>query len=278
MSSFQDMDNQGSGGGNGGGNGGGYIDDADEITQMIAAEFAEREDDLRSICSTEGRAKIDDPDQVRAPDQVIRECLLGDPEIPLSPQNMPDGPDDPDMERALEESRLLYEVEGNTRQENGEDLEFERAIEASIQEQIRHEEEVSQRALEEEKSRRVSECDLILRRIRVMFQGKSEILAKVDAIFRKYMECPDGRLTIDLPPDEHAFFCDLMDYLYLLPHKLLGRSVITKELFERLTRHLVIHDPDISAEEQFFLRTHWIDGLKESDVTERYVTLKSIFL
>ncbi len=88
----------------------------------------------------------------------------------------------------------------------------------------------------------------------------------------------DGRLTIDLPPDDHAFFCDLMDYLYLLPHKLLGRSVITKELFERLTRHLVIHDPDISAEEQFFLRTHWIDGLKESDVTERYVTLKSIFL
>ncbi len=262
MSEFidNDDDHQGSGGGNGGG--GFQFEDLDAdaaIARMIAEEIGGEEEP-----------------EIRAPDKVRRERLMGvddqDISADIDPTLFNPIDQDPDLEKAMEESRLLYEVEGNLRM----DPDFEKAIAESIETQIKHEEEVSKAALEEERTKRATECDLLLRRLKVMFGGKPEILSRVDALFRTYIECAAGPYLY-LSPEDHLFFGDLMDYLYTLPLKLMGRSILSKELFERLSKYMVIRDGDISVEDQFFMRTQWAEGTEKSILQERWTILKSFF-
>lgn len=259
MSDFiQDDEHEGSGGGNGGEfQFNDYEADA-EIARMIAEE-------------------IENPiePEVRPADQVRRERLMGgdDMDLDFSSNPLPIS-HDPDLEKAIEESRLLYEVEGNLR--GGVDPDFEKAIAESIEAQIRHEEEITKIALEEERNKRMAECDLIIRRLKTMFGRKPDLITRVDTLFRAYMECASGPY-IYLSPEDHLFFGDLMDYLYTLPSILIGRSILSKEVFERLSKYMVIRDPDITPEDQFFVRTRWVDGMEKSILQERWIILKSIF-
>ena len=254
-------DFEGSGGGNGHAEavGGGFqFDDAEAaIARMIAEEMDGEEP------------------EVRPADQVRRERLMGgdDLDMDFSSNPLPIS-HDPDLAKAIEESRLLYEVEDNLRGDA--DPDYEKAIAESIEAQIRHEEEVTKAAMEEERNKRTAECDLIVRRLKMMFGRKPDILAKVDTLFHVYIECFHGPY-IYLSPEDHLFFGDLMDYLYTLPAKLMGRSILSKEVYERMSKYMVIQDPEITLEDQYFMRTHWTEGLDDGTLRQRWVTLKSIF-
>lgn len=216
--------------------------------------------------------------EVRPADKVRRERLVGgdgnnlDTSADIEPTLFNPIDRDLDLEKAMEESRLLYEVEGNLHT----DPDFEKAIAESIEAQIRHEEEITKAALEAERNKRSTECDLPLRRLKMMFGRKPDLLARVDALFRAYMECATGPYLY-LSSEDHLFFGDLMDYLYTLPSKLMGRSILSKDVYERLTKYMVIRDAEITPEDQFFMRSQWAEGMSDEALRQRWAILKSIF-
>jgi hypothetical protein len=276
MSDFIDNDDhQGSGGGNGGEF---CFDDLEANAELAKIIAASEEPEIRppdkvrrerlmggveaTFCSSFGRAKKIDPDVSADIDPTL-----------FNPIDR-----DPDLEKAMEESRLLYEVEGNLRGDAdlNQDLDYEKAIAESIEAQILHEEEITKAAVEEERTKRSAECDLPLRRLKMMFGRKPDLLARVDALFRGYMECATGPYLY-LSSEDHLFFGDLMDYLYTLPSKLMGRSILSKDVYERLTKYMVIRDAEITPEDQFFMRSQWAEGMSDEALRQRWAILKSIF-